>query len=509
MSRPLAIGVATAGRAPDALRTDHLAHGLRTRALRGGTLTVGVQLARTAIDVGAGVVLARMLTPADYGLVAMVLPVTGLIALFKDLGFAAATVQREDITPAQVSLVFWINLAVSLLLVLAGAAISPLVGRFYGDPRTVWVMVALSATFVLGGLSTQHQALLTRQMKFGAIAGIDLLTTVVRAALGIGAAMMGLSYWSLVVMQAGGLLFNAVALWVVESWRPSRPARAAGIGEILRFGGSLTASRVCLFVGGNADKLLIGRLLGPEPLGLYTRGFQLLLMPVEQVYTPASSVLLSALSRVAGQPERFRAAVRQIGELMLMVIIPVAAILIVLARETVAVLLGPAWMGAVPVFRALALSAAVLPVNYLCGTILQAAGRTGVLMRWSAVTMSVSLVTVLAGLHWGIVGVACAWSAGVLLVRTPGFYLTVSRNTAVRFSDLARPVLAYALPFLLLIGAGVLLRRAVPPGRPLVTLLLHGATLGAVYAAYLLARGRHRWLREVLGALRAPPAGGS
>lgn len=506
MARPLSIDRSPAA---DALRTDHLRHGLRTRALRGGTLTVGVQLARTAVDVTAGLVVARLLTPADYGLVAMVLPITGLIALFKDLGFAAATVQRDHITPAQVSLVFWINLAVALLLVLVGVAASPLVGRFYGDPRTIWIMIALSATFLPGGLATQHQALLTRQMKFGALAGIDFLTTLVRAALGITAAALGLSYWSLVVMHAGGLLFNTAALWTVEPWRPSRPARADGMGEILRFGGALTGSRLCLFVGGNADKLLIGRLLGAEALGLYTRAFQLLLLPVEQLYTPASSVLLSTLSRLAGQPGRFRHAVRQIGELMLMAITPVAAILLVLAPETVAVLLGPAWLGAVPVFRALALSAVVLPINYLCGTILQASGQTGVLMRWSLITMTFSVVSVIGGLHWGVVGVAWAWTAGVLLVRTPGFYYTVSRHSVVRFADLARPVAVYALPFLSLVGAGALLRARIPAGRPLVTLLTHGPALIAVYALYLLARGRQRWLREVLGALRAAPAGGS
>ena len=503
MSATAPIASATA---PAALRTDHLGTGLRARAVRGGTLTVGVQLVRTVIDVAAGVVLARLLTPSDYGLVAMVLPMTGLIALFKDLGFSAATIQKDDITPAQVSLVFWINVAVAILLAGCCVALSPLVGRFYGDPRTTWIMMALAGTFVLGGLATQHQALLTRQMKFGALAAIDLATTLARAVIGIAAAWRGCGYWSLVAMTAGGLLVNTMALWAVEAWRPDRPRSAPGMRAILRFGSCLTGSRFCLFLGGNADKLLIGKLLGPAPLGLYTRGFQLLLLPVEQIYTPASSVMLAALSRLAGQPARFRQAARELGELVLLTIIPVTAILLVLARETVLVLLGPAWVEAVPVFRGLAMAAIALPVNYLCGILLQASGRTDALMRWSFATMTISVLSIVAGLHGGIEGVAYSWSAGVLFLRTPGFYLTVSRHTAVTFADLLRPVLTYALPFLLLVGIGLALRQLLPFEQPLWTLLVHGVLLAAVYVLYLLARGRHHWLREVLGTLRPAPA---
>ena len=487
------------------LRTGGLAGGLRQRAVRGGAITVSVQLVRTVVDLAAGMVMARLLSPADYGLVAMVLPVTGLIALFKDMGFSAATIQREEIAEEQVSLIFWINVAVAALLALACLALSPLVGHFYGDVRTTWIMMALAGTFVLGGLITQHQALLTRQMRFGRLAAVDLVTTLARAGIGVATAWIGWSYWSLVAMNVGGILVNGVAVWAAEGWRPGRPAGAAGMRAILRFGSCLTVSRLCLFISGNADKLLIGKILGAAPLGLYNRGFQLLLLPVEQIYTPASSVMLSTLSRLTDQPVRFRKAVRELGELMMLGITPVTAILLVLAPETVWVMLGPAWMEAVPVFRGLALAALALPVNYLCGIVLQASGRTDVLMRWSIITMTISVVSILIGLQWGVVGVAYAWSAGVLLLRTPGFYFTVSRNTVVSFGDLLKPVVVYALPFVLIVGFGAWLRAALPIARPWLGLLSHGAILSTCYVLYLLIRGRHRWLIELIRSLKPCP----
>ena len=485
------------------LRTDGLQGSLRRRAVRGGAITVTVQVIRTGLDLAAGMVMARLLTPADYGLVAMVLPVTGLIALFKDMGFSAATIQKEDILENQVSFIFWINLAIASILAVICAAMGPLVGRFYGDVRTGWIMLALAGTFVLGGLTTQFQALLTRQMRFGTLAIIDLLTTVTRTGVGISTAWMGWSYWSLVAMTISGTLINCSAVWMADDWRPSRPKMASGMRSILGFGGCLTLSRLFLFVSGNTDKLLIGKLLGATPLGLYNRGFQLLLMPVEQIYTPASSVMLAALSRLAGHPTRYRKAVRELAELMILTITPVSAILISLAPEAVYVLLGPAWMAAVPIFRGLAIAAVALPINYLCGIILQASGRTDAMMRWTLVTMLISVASIVLGLHWGVVGVAYCWSTGVLLLRTPGFYLTVSRNTEVSFMDLLMPVASYAIPFVLIVAFGELLRRFMPGYHPWTTLLLHGGLLSTAYLAYLFVRGKHQWLAALLRTLNS------
>lgn len=480
--------------------TDHLRSDLTGRTVRGGMVTVAAQMVQFVLSLLSVMVMARLLTPVEYGLVAMVMPITGFVGLFKDLGLSTATVQKDQITHEQVSTLFWINVAVSTGLALLCAAVSPAVGRFYHDTRTTWITLALAGSFVLSGLSAQHGALLRRQMQFGRIAWIDLATAVVSVVTGILTAWLGWSYWSLVAMTLAGSLSNCVAVWVASPWRPGRMHRGAGVREMVRFGGYLTVSQMSNYISGNTDKLIIGRTLGAGALGMYNRAFQLLLMPLDQVYRPLSSVFLTALSRVAGEPERYRRAVRQIGEVLIMAITPLAGISIALAPEVVAVFLGPEWMQVVPLFRTLAIVALALPMNYLGAIILQSSDRTDVMMKWSPVAMAISIASILVGLQWGLIGIATAWAFGALAVRTPVFYYIISRTTRVTFRDMLSPLLSYAIPFTLLAVSGEWLGRVIHLAHPLARLLVEGAILAFVYAAYLCLAGKHRivtqWVRR-------------
>jgi O-antigen/teichoic acid export membrane protein len=488
--KPGACAISTAAVTPGIFDPSEVRTGLREKTVRSASLTVTTQLLRTGYDLGVAMVMARWLSPAEYGLVAMVYPLTGLMGMFKDLGLSAATVQKEDIRDEQVSFMFWVNVVLAVFLSLVIAAASPWVGRFYGDNRTTGILLALTMTLVLGGLTTQHQAILQRRMKFGQMAGIDLGTTVLRGATGMVTAILGWSYWSLVAMAISGTLINCIAVWIVAGWRPSRPRIPAGMRDIFHFGGGLTVSRLCWFLSGNVDKLLIGKTLGAASLGVYNRAFQLLLIPIDQLFTPVSQVIISALSRLGGDPGALRRGVREIGELMMLAITPAMAIIYVLAPEIVRIVLGPAWNEAVPIFRGLALSALVLPVNYLCGAVLQSAGRTDALMRWAPVTMVISIVSIAIGLRWGAAGVAHAWAVGVLVFRGPGFYYTVSRHTAVTFMDLASPIIRYSVPFLIILLSGAGLKTIFPIGQPFVACAVYGLVLSGVYGLFLLGSGK-------------------
>lgn len=482
--------------------TDHLREDLRGRTARSGLVTLISQFARFALNLLSVMVMARLLLPVEYGLIAMVAPITGFVGLFKDLGLSTATVQKTHITHEQVSVLFWINVTVSVVLAVLCVVISPLVGRFYHDSRTIWITMALAFTFVLGGLTAQHHALLKRQMLFVALAWIDIVTAVLSILVGIVTAWLGWSYWSLVAMTLSAGVVNCAGVWIANSWRPGRPRRGSGVREMLRFGGCLTVSQVCGFISGNADKLLIGKTMGANALGIYNRAFQLLLMPLDQIFTPLSAVLLPALSRVTGDPERYRHAVRSTGNLMLMVTIPITGILISLANETVIVFLGPSWMDAVPIFRALAIVAVAIPMNNLGAIILLSSGRTDILMRWAPISMTISIASILMGMPWGLTGIASAWAIGGLAVRTPLYYLLISRNSHVTFRDLISPVLWYAIPFLLILLAGNLLRPALRFDHPLCTLLIDGTILALGYGLFLLATGRHCLILDLLKTLR-------
>src|SRR6478609_3583137 len=180
------------------IKTDHLLPDLKRRTISGGVVTISAQVAKFALNLVSTVILARLLTPRDFGLVAMVTAVTGFLAMFRHAGLATPTVQREHITHAQVSNLFWINLGVSGLCALILAASSPIMARFYHDSRITYITLALSTTFLIGGFRVQHLALLKRRMRFKAIAVIEVGSMAVGVVVGVVMALLDYRYWSLV-----------------------------------------------------------------------------------------------------------------------------------------------------------------------------------------------------------------------------------------------------------------------------------------------------------------------
>lgn len=217
---------------------------LKSRAIRGGGVVIGAQICKFLIKFLTTVVLARLITPEDFGLIAMVAAITNFISMFNDMGLSMATVQQEEITQEQVSTLFWINLAVGAVLTALTIAIAPFVSRFYDSPRLRWITIVLASGFLIRGVSVQHQALLVRQMRYSVLAVVEVLSILVGIALGILAAFRGMSYWSLIIMQLSTAFALSLGFWVACNWRPGVPVRGAGVRSMLQYGGNLRKSVV-------------------------------------------------------------------------------------------------------------------------------------------------------------------------------------------------------------------------------------------------------------------------
>ena len=224
--------------------TEYLKTDLKGRSVRGGAVTMAAQGVTFFIRMGSTMVLARLLTPQDFGLIAMVTAVTGFVVMFKDMGLSMATVQKAEINHGQISTLFWINVVLSLGVMLVTAALAPAIAWFYGEPRLTWITLALAGAFVFGGLTVQHQALLRRSMRFGTLALIGIIGMLVGIVAAIIAAWYGAGYWALVIMQLSGAIAGAIAVWVACGWRPSLPVRCSGVREMLAFGGNLTGFNI-------------------------------------------------------------------------------------------------------------------------------------------------------------------------------------------------------------------------------------------------------------------------
>jgi PST family polysaccharide transporter len=416
-------------------RTDHLMADLSGRAVRGGAITLSAQAVKFLLQLGSTVVLARLLTPDDFGLVAMVTAVTGFVALFKDLGLSQATVQRPQITHEQVSTLFWVNVAASFVLMLVVAALAPLLAWFFGDPRLTEITLVIAGTFILSGLSVQHSALLTRQMRFKWLALIDVAGLAAGVLAALVLAWQGFGYWSLVGMLVIQSTLGATLVWLTSEWRPGRPVRGSGVRPMLRFGGNLAGFNVLNYFSRNADKVLIGWAWGAGALGTYSRAYQLLTLPLSQINWPLSRVVIPALSRLNDRPEEYRWQYLYYLSAVLWLTLPLVGLLAGAAPSVVLVLLGEQWSEVSGVFRALCITAALQPVYSTIGWIFVSKGRTDRFLRWALIASPLFVLSFVVGLPWGVVGVALSYAATFVLMLpwTLGYAV---RETAIRRADI-------------------------------------------------------------------------
>jgi len=487
----------------DHFGTDHLLADLKGRAISSGVVTIVAQAAQFALTLVSTMVLARLLTPQDFGLVAMVTTVIGFFRIFNDAGLSTATVQREGITHAQVSNLFWTNVTLGVTISLILAISAPAVAWFYHEPRLVGITLALCITFLFTTSTVQHMALLKRQMRFKAIALIQVSSMAAGILIGIVMALLKYGSWSLVGMQLATPIVALFLTWSASGWRPQLPARRSGTRSLLSFGANLTASSFLWSLARGSDSLLIGRFFGSAPLGLYSRAAALLNRPLEQAMGPLEAVFVPTFSRLQAQPERYRRMAFQIFDSMAIGSFPFAGMLLALANPLILVVLGPKWESAAMIFAGFTLVALYVPIASVASWLLSSQGRGTDYMILSSICSSVTVLFFLVGLRYGPVGVAMSYSLSCLLIQLPVAYYIVGRRGPVTTNDLWSRFLKHLPLWGVVCGATWIIRMLVSDFAPVEQLLICapvGLLAGAAFVcAY--APSRHAAM-NLLSALQ-------
>jgi O-antigen/teichoic acid export membrane protein len=425
-------------------RTDHLLSNLPERAVSSGLVTAAAQGAKFFLNLGSAVILARLLSPEEFGLVGMVLAITGLLGLFKEAGLSTATVQSATITQAQVSGLFWINVALGAIVAAFCIFIAPVVAWFYGDPRLTAIMSALSGVFLLSASTVQHQALLIRQMRFRAKAIIEVTSMGAGVVVACVLAFAGYRYWSLVALQLVVAGTTLIMTWWASGWRPSIPARRSGVAPLLRFGAHLTASDLVGRLAASSDNILIGRFFGAASLGLYTRANVLLARPLEQLLSPISAVLIPVLSRLQSDPVRYRLTYLRAYDTLALLTFCFSGMCLGLSEPLVLLLLGDEWSAAVPLFAAFTLVALSLPLSVAVSWLLMSQGRGRDLLDAYLLLSVITVAAFLSGLPWGPLGVVIALAIASLFIRLPILYYLAGQRGPVGARDLWRSFLSHS-----------------------------------------------------------------
>lgn len=404
---------------PNQFDASHLKRGLGHRSTIGSLIILTAQAAKFILNLTSIAIFARLLSPADFGLIAMVMPIFRFAMNFQDMGLTSATIHRQEINQGQVNALFWLNALASIILTATIAALAPAIAAFYGKPELEWVAIALAAILLFSGISAQHMALIQRQMRVMALSIMEATTLAFGIIAGVGAAWIGLGYWSLVILSATSAVSAAIWLWLLSGWRPGLPRWHSGVGAMFGFGSNLALASLCQWANRNLDNVLIGKFWGDAALGLYSRAYSVLLLPLSQVNGPMNRVVLPALSRLQNDPTRYRHFFLLACGMTVSFTMPLVCFLSVTAEPALRIILGDGWGDTVIIFQALAPAAFIGTMNAATGWAYTSLGHTGRQLRWALIQSPFILAAFFAGLPWGPVGVAAGYSVAVILLRIP------------------------------------------------------------------------------------------
>ena len=399
---------------PQFLFADNDVRPLRIRIGRAAVWSTTMTLFSQSIGLVTRTILARLLGPAEFGVVSMALLVSSSVVVLRDFGLTSALIQREDIQPQHATAAFWFSTVVSLGL--AGLVIlsAPPVAAFFGQPLLTPILRILAPSFVLSAMASVHIAMLQRSLGFRLLAIGQLSAEVSYGLVAILLALSGYGVWALVVGILVREMVRCLVFWQACRWRPTVRFHRHSLLDLWDFGGSMFATKITLFVRQSFDQAVIGKLLGATEFGVYIVAFNLAMLPRVRILPVFNRVMFPSLSRVQDNMERMHQLYLKMLELVAWVLLPMSIGAIVVARDLVLLVYGEKWLAMVLPFQVMCLGAAISPLAVTISNLLLANGHSRAEFRLTMVTTAAFVVLVLVGVRWGVVGVSVAVVAELL-----------------------------------------------------------------------------------------------
>ncbi|HKY33081.1 MAG TPA: lipopolysaccharide biosynthesis protein, partial [Candidatus Polarisedimenticolia bacterium] len=439
------------------------------RAAAGGVLwTASSQVLRQGVQLAVTIVLARHLAPADFGLIGMAAVTVACVAPLNEMGMGAALVQRRDLQPGHAGAVFWFQTAAAALAAACIALAAPWVALFFGHDDLVPLLRALCWMLPLGAMAGAPQALLLRDLRFGAVAAVETVSLAVSGAAAVVLAAGGWGVWSLVVQSLAGAALAPALMLPLSRFNPLSAAgrpRWARLRELARFSAPLTGYQILNFVARNLDDVLIGRFLGAEALGYYAMAYRVMMYPLQKVSGVIGRVSFPAFASMGDDLARIRDGYVKSIQYISLITFPMMVVVMAAAPELTRLLFGPGWDPVAPLVAVLSLAGMAGSIGTTAGSLFLARGRTDTLLRWEVVACAGYAAAIAAGLPWGLAGVAVAYTAMSLLLW-PISHLVANRLIGLdmpRFFSALAPAAALASG---LAAALLALRSAWPDGAP-------------------------------------------
>ena len=426
---------------------------LKRRSAQGTIVIAAAQAAKFVIQFASQLILARLLLPSDFGLVAMVFPIVGAIQIFNDIGLGQLVILREKLDRPFVSSLFWLNLLVGLAVAIVVIALAPVAAWFFSEPRLTLLMIASGIGMPLWSIGGISQSLLIRQMRFGAASAIGIAAALVGLFATAAAAWAGWSYWSLIFGQYCTAIASNILAWRAAGWSPSMPRLDRSALESLSFGGNFTGANLANYLTTAGDNAIIAYAYGSDALGLYDRSYRLVVQPLGQMIAPIATVAAPLLARMRGDADQYRDSYFAMLQVVVLLTVPGMATCAVFPREVVAVLLSPRWSAAAPIFAWISVGGLASAIYASALWLFLSQERVAELMRVTLIGAVVNIAAFLIGARYGPAEIAAAGAVSFLLINTPLVFFVALREGPIRPSAIIR-VLAYQYGF---VGVSVVL----------------------------------------------------
>jgi O-antigen/teichoic acid export membrane protein len=389
---------------------------LRSQIFSGLRWSGGVRLASQFFTWAVTLVVVRLLSPQDYGLLSMAMVFVGFLTIVAEFGLGPAIVQKKHITDAELRKVFGLVLCIHAVLCVGLALAAPLIASLFAEPRLTLLVRALALVFIISAFQVMPNALLQRRMEFRRRSLNDFVATILGSLTTLVGAMLGWAVWALVAGSFVTQLWKSAGLNVIMPYARWPDLRLGGVRQLLVFGGHLSVANVLWFVFTQADVVIGGRWLGKELLGFYTVASHLASLPNQRVSGIINQVAFPAFARMQNDVARVSANVLKGVRILGFVSFPILWGLGSIAPEFVSVVLGDKWQ---PAVGTLMILAAIMPLRMIANFVpnaLQGIGRSDIVLQTVAFATVVAPLCFFIGVHWGLVGLSLGWVAAVPLI---------------------------------------------------------------------------------------------
>ncbi|VAX37550.1 hypothetical protein MNBD_UNCLBAC01-1942 [hydrothermal vent metagenome] len=377
------------------------------------------------------VILTRVLSPDDFGVIAMITVFIGFAMIFSEMGISGALIQKQDITEEHLSSAFWLNIIFGVAIMGIFILCAPLIASFYEKPMLIPLVRVMSFSFFIGAFTVVQKALFQKKMNFKQLSIAECSSAFISGIIGIICAWKGFNVWTLVIQMLVYIFLVTVILWFYSDWKPKFIYSKKSIREIFHFSANMTSFNILNYFARNVDYLLIGKFLGAEALGFYTLAYKLMIYPLQYISWSIESVMFPAFSKIQRDHHQVGINYIRMVKAISFVTFPMMVGLFAVAHDFVFLVYGSKWEPVAKLLQILCVCGLVQSIGTTVGTILKSQGRVDVQFKKQILGTLIVILSVVFGLRWGIYGVALCYTLQAI------FWTCHMINVAIKIINLS------------------------------------------------------------------------